>query len=79
MTTTIAPLCMSCVRFDREGDGWPPTCEAYPGGIPDGILESQADHRLPLPGDHDLQYVYDPRWPRPSDALEQVLAEARTT
>ena len=55
MTSYVTPMCMVCARFDRDGPGL--TCEAYPRRIPDAILESRADHRLPQPGDGGKQFV----------------------
>ncbi len=63
MSTQLTPsLCDSCSRahpvvqkdvFDINPKR---TCQAFPGGIPDGIRFRGEDHRLPVPGDHGLQY-----------------------
>lgn len=52
MTTYRAPMCIGCKHFHREGF----TCDAFPNGIPDDILESRLDHRKPYPGDNGIQY-----------------------
>lgn len=54
MTTTAAPLCLSCLRFKK---GW--TCEAFPKGIPNAIINNEVDHRNPVDGDHGLQFKSD--------------------
>ena len=52
MTTAATPMCVSCARY--RGDG---TCDAYAGGIPQGILLNSVDHRVPQRGDGGLTYV----------------------
>jgi len=56
MTGMLPPMCMWCSRR-TESKGWGYTCEAYPDGIPDEIIESEWDHRFPKPGDRGLQFV----------------------
>jgi hypothetical protein len=53
-----APICMWCKRYRDVGPNWgdPPTCEAFPDGIPTKILEG-FDHRKPLHGDNGLRFV----------------------
>lgn len=59
MTTMLPPMCLSCARFHKDmGSGL--RCDAYPDGIPDGIIDSERDHRVPQPGDHGLQYDPEP-------------------
>lgn len=57
------PLCLSCVYLNREGPGM--VCAAYPSGIPDEILDSDVDHRLPYTGDNGIQFVQAPGAPPP--------------
>lgn len=45
----------SCVSCQRKVRG--PVCEAYPGGIPEVILNGQVDHKTPYPGDRGLTYL----------------------
>lgn len=45
----------SCVSCERKVRG--PTCEAYPDGIPEVILNGQVDHKTRFPGDHGLTYL----------------------
>ena len=48
-------LCNIC----RHRGGGTGTCDAYPTGIPHGILRGMDDHREPLPGDHGIQFEAD--------------------
>lgn len=50
------PLCMNCKHYRKNAPGL--TCDAFPAGIPDPILESDQDHRKPIDGDHGI--VFDP-------------------
>ena len=45
----------SCVSCQRKTRG--PVCEAYPGGIPEVILNGSIDHKTPYPGDQGLTYL----------------------
>lgn len=57
MIPLVAPICMMCRRFRLEGGyGAPPSCEAFPHGIPSIILEEGADHRQPIEGDNGIQF-----------------------
>jgi len=54
-------ICFQCERFmksNEEEDFLPDElkCEAFPFGIPESILLSEADHREPFAGDGGLQY-----------------------
>ena len=53
MSPVIA-LCMSCEHFEVDVYGF--KCKAYPLGIPDAIIDSEADHRKPYKGDHGITY-----------------------
>lgn len=54
MTTTLPPICLWCVHFDREESMT--TCDAFPDGIPQDILTASADHMEPREGDHGIQF-----------------------
>lgn len=54
-TTSIGPICLYCTRF-RGRDHQGLRCEAFPDAIPMTIWTNQADHRLPVIGDHGLQF-----------------------
>ena len=50
-----APVCLGCKHFHREAkEGL--TCDAFPEGIPDSILQGDSDHREPVEGDHGIQF-----------------------
>lgn len=72
MTTYNPNLCRSCLRLNSDGS----TCAAYPDGIPDEIRVFGEDHRMPLPGDHGLRYVFDERKAKDrEDWLSVALAD----
>ena len=52
--------CATCrrrERFEATGDAASgPACEAFPHGIPIGILYGAIDHRRAVPGDGGMQY-----------------------
>lgn len=49
-----APLCLTCARLWDKEPGI--ACEAFPEGIPDGILDNRVAHTSPYPGDNGLTY-----------------------
>lgn len=57
--TLFRSPCASCARKYPDA----PTCEAFPGRIPQPILNGENDHREPYPGDNGLQYVRSPDRP----------------
>lgn len=62
MTTVAVPICYSCTRLHDADDM---TCDAFPGGIPEAIVNSEADHRVPYAGDGGLTFNQDPAAPEP--------------
>lgn len=46
--------CVFCRRFRAKT--YPASCEAYPDGIPEAILEGRVDHRKPFQGDHGIRF-----------------------
>lgn len=67
-----APYCLSC-RHWRDDDAPEPlaegittyTCHAFPAGIPEPIIEGEADHRRPYAGDHGIRFAQRPGAPEP--------------
>lgn len=51
----LPPMCIDCARLLDTEEGF--ACQAYPGGIPEEIIDGEWDHRLPKPGDRGLQFV----------------------
>lgn len=47
--------CSQCAYFYPDGEGRP-TCEAFPGGIPDEILRDGFDHTQEFPGDNGYRF-----------------------
>ncbi len=54
-------LCLNCRHYQEDEEGGTPTCEAFPGGIPDAILRDGFDHRQPYP--HDGGIMFEPDGP----------------
>ena len=52
------PICFGCKHYDRDTD----QCEVFGGPIPGPILENQADHRGPYPGDGGRTFVAVEPW-----------------
>jgi len=50
-----APICLYCKHYRRD-DPARLICDAFPSGIPDGILESRLDHRKPVNGDRGVRF-----------------------
>lgn len=55
MTFRLMFLCLSCQHFIEDAGNW--HCTAFPGGIPEEILEGSADHHYPFDGDHGIRYM----------------------
>jgi hypothetical protein len=55
MTSQLPPICLRCKHYDwtnLEGN----TCQAYPDGILENIMNTILTHTEPLPGDHGIQF-----------------------
>lgn len=56
--------CMSCRHRDSQN---PMKCTAFPDGIPMLIFSNGYDHRMPFPGDHNIQW-----FPRDKTAINPI-------
>jgi len=80
-TPIVPPICMTCShhRGDMSHGG---ECDAFPAGIPQGILRNEVDHRRPIDGDEGIQWEQDPAAPRLDrdyyDRLFQSPSDAST-
>lgn len=55
MTVPIAGIqCGDCKHVYKDGP--PPTCAAFPDGIPDAILKGEHDHTRPYEGDRGIRF-----------------------
>lgn len=66
MTIGAAPLCVLCKHFTPDGEGF--TCAAFPGGIPESIISSKVDHRVPVGGDGGIVFA-------PGAGVDEKLVE----
>lgn len=48
----ISEQCLDCRHFRADPFG----CTAFPGGIPERILNGGHDHTKPFPGDKGIRY-----------------------
>lgn len=48
------PICEECAHFQPEVGNF--KCAAFPGGIPEQILDGTIDHHKPYTGDNGIQY-----------------------
>jgi hypothetical protein len=60
MTTRMPTQCVACVHLRSKDGGAVPTCDAFPGGIPNSIAYYGADHREARRGDHGVQFELRP-------------------
>jgi hypothetical protein len=63
-------LCYYCAHLGDNNDADQMTCAAYPGGIPDLIIQGKRDHRTRLPGDNGV--TFEPSDTTTPDMLEGV-------
>ena len=67
-------ICVDCVHFradEEDGLSMPPTCRAFPSGIPDEILRQGFDHREPFEGDGGIRFT--PEGEVDPDKIEAVV------
>lgn len=53
-TQPVKTSCLSCKHYTKFSV--PPTCAAFPRGIPEEILNGKDDHKRPFRGDNGIQY-----------------------
>lgn len=77
MTVGPKSQCGACARFHQlTGEAWwsanppPPTCDAFPTGIPEAVFGNELDHREPIEGDHGIQFEAKPGDEFPEYALQ---------
>ena len=57
--TPESPICHTC-KHRKNLSTIPPTCEAFPNGIPDDIFYEGNPHDKPIPGqDNDIVFEED--------------------
>jgi hypothetical protein len=47
-------ICNRCKHYRPLAPG--ATCDAFPNGIPDSILDGEEDHKEPIRGDNGIQF-----------------------
>jgi hypothetical protein len=58
------PICYNC-KHQSSND--PFKCDAFPKGIPAGIINNEIDHREPVAGDRGITFdAIDPNIPFPT-------------
>lgn len=67
--STMLPCCAFCQRLRLSATGaW--CCPAFPREIPSPLLDGEADHRRPYPGDQGIRF--EPDWGAPDPVLALV-------
>ena len=57
MTVLPMPMCWVC-KHRHANDGRPGyRCDAFPAGIPQGIIDGEVDHREPVAGDRGIRFL----------------------
>lgn len=52
-------MCTKCAHFTPGQGETPPSCTAFPEGIPDEIIRQGFDHRNEFPGDGGVRFTPD--------------------
>lgn len=50
-----SPICLDCNHYHKY-ESYKFTCDAFPDGIPEKIIDSEVIHREPYKGDHGIQF-----------------------
>lgn len=66
MTTRVRPICYGCKHLKPDL-----ACDAFPEGIPEPILQSEADHQKPYEGDGGIQF--EPKNKAAADYAKKIL------
>jgi hypothetical protein len=64
------PLCLLCQRLWARPSGGL-ACAAFPESIPAPLLDGQADHRKPYPGDQGIRF--EPDWALLHEGFRRLL------
>jgi hypothetical protein len=82
MTQLRPNLCVACTHRKQlitlPGTNRVSTCDAFPDGIPVGILDGSFDHRLPHPNDGGVRFSMEP-WGEPYVKAYEASLEGRAT
>ena len=54
---------MACTHYRPQARNF--ACDAFPFGIPQGIIDSEIDHRVPIEGDNNIHFRQDSSKPVP--------------
>lgn len=65
-------ICPFCVHFEPGSEDGPPSCAAFPAGIPDMIARSGYDHRNPYEGDGGI--LFEPDGPVDVARLDRIVS-----